>query len=74
MPEPLRIEYDFIGDVLTIEGVRYSGDLFRSFGLTPTREGFLYTIINRQDGVVTIQQVQDVELYRRFDLLARAGA
>lgn len=32
MAEPLKIDYDHAQDVITIEGVKYSADLFRQLG------------------------------------------
>jgi hypothetical protein len=52
-PKPLQFSYDAIRDVLTIEGVQYSGGLFREFGLGPLNRPL--KIIKREDGLVTVQ-------------------
>ncbi len=44
-------------DVMTIEGIRYSGELFRSFGIAPI--GALLRIVNRQDGVITVNRIAE---------------
>ena len=50
----LAIDYDEGRDIVTIEGVRYCGELFRSFGIAPT--GTLLRIMARDDGVITLQK------------------
>jgi len=51
----LDVEYDPWSDVLTIEGFRYSGVLFRDLagGLQKNR---WFQIVSRDDGVITIRQ------------------
>ena len=44
------------GDVVTIYGIKYSGDLFRGLGLE-TPVGKAFRIVKREDGVVTIETV-----------------
>ena len=45
------------GDILTIEGFRYSGELFRLWaGKGILRLGEPFRIIKREDGVITIQE------------------
>lgn len=69
----LRIEYDSDDDVLKIQGVRYAGELFRTFSLTPPNADEVFRIVNRTaDGVVTIETVRSARLRHQFDL-ARAG-
>lgn len=50
----LDISYSADCDVLTIEGVRYSGDFFRCMG-DPDKQA-LYEII-KQDGLITMNRV-----------------
>jgi hypothetical protein len=50
----LAIYYDEPRDIVTIEGIRYSGELFRSFDIAPT--GTLLRIMARDDGIVTLQK------------------
>lgn len=74
---PLDVQYDPVYDRLKIEGIEYSGDLFRAWAggirIGPTPEFDLYRIIRREDGLLTIQVVRDRELAHRFDLISRAG-
>lgn len=57
---PDWISYDPNTDVLTIHGVRYAQGVFAGLGLGPT--GRLLKIIERKDGVVTLQSIdQDVK-------------
>lgn len=46
--------YDFITDVWTIEGVKYSGNLMRHFGYGKDE---LFKIIKRENGVITIEKI-----------------
>ena len=50
----LQFSYDEARDVLTIEGIRYSGELFRGIGLE-TPVGAWIQIVKREDGVVTLR-------------------
>jgi hypothetical protein len=54
---PLTYEYDEAKDVMTIEGVRYSGFLLRQLGAIPV--GKLIRIVSRDDGVLTLRVVLD---------------
>jgi hypothetical protein len=69
----LEFSYDFERDVMTIEGIQYSGDLFRCFGIRTTAPHELMRIVKREDGVLTVQTVHDKELSHRFELVAKAG-
>lgn len=46
-------EYDPQSDVLEVEGVRYSGEFFRSLGRTMP-VGSVFRIEERWDGVITV--------------------
>lgn len=51
-----QLDYDPASDVLTIEGVRYSGVLFRGLGMIrPSDRPF--QIVAREDGVITLRDV-----------------
>jgi hypothetical protein len=53
--KPLEFSYDEATDVLTIDGMRYHGGLFRAWaydGLPPWRP---FVITERSDGLVTFQ-------------------
>lgn len=56
----LQFEYDIVDDVLTIEGVRYSGELFRGLGALDV--GGLFQIQDRKDGVLTLYEIDNAEL------------
>ena len=57
MPKPLNFSYGSDSDILTIEGMRYSGDLFRAFAHGGLRLNTPFEIIKRKDGVVMISEV-----------------
>lgn len=48
----IRIAYDEEGDVVTIEGVSYSGDFFRQFGRAPM--GTILRVAQRLDGAISV--------------------
>jgi hypothetical protein len=54
----LDFSYDDWRDILTVEGAQYSGDLFRALarGLQLNQP---FMIIERKDGVVTIQTLYE---------------
>jgi hypothetical protein len=56
-PAPkLSSHYDEKDDVLVINGIRYSSDVFRQFGgMLPV--GAEFKLMNREDGVLTIQNL-----------------
>lgn len=54
MAEPLRFEYDEATDIITIEGARYAGRLFRELGEEGMKPGSLFRLLRRDDGVITI--------------------
>jgi hypothetical protein len=58
----LRFEYDPFADVLTIEGVKYAGEVFRGLGLTPP--GKWVRIVDRRDGVVTLTTGESEDAHR----------
>jgi hypothetical protein len=49
----LNFSYDERTDSITIEGVKYHGDLFRKLGIAPV--GSLIEIVAREDGVLTLK-------------------
>jgi hypothetical protein len=73
----LEVSYDAALDVLTVEGAKYSGNLFRHFAPGPL--GFepdpdrIFKVRGHRGEVAVIQVVTDRELSHRFDLLAKAG-
>lgn len=53
--EPLEFSYDKVNDILTIEGVRYAGSLFRDWGgIHPTPNNEWLKIVSREDGVLVM--------------------
>ena len=56
-PSALSFFYDETTDVFKIEGVRYSGDLFRGFGkMGKTPEGNCLRILGNEDGCLVLEQ------------------
>jgi hypothetical protein len=54
----LSFTYDPVADILTVEGVKYSGDLFRAFAFGATPPGQALRVVNKsEDGTVTIQRL-----------------
>ena len=49
---PLAVGYDPATDILTIDGLRYSGQLFRAFGL----EGHVLEVLQVRSGIVTVRR------------------
>ena len=62
--KPLSIAYDPERDTLTVNGVGYSGELFR--GLAGFAPGTIIEIIRRDaDGVVTVADRRDLRPHAR---------
>lgn len=55
MNDRLTIEQDDQRDVVTINGVLYSREFFRSLGIGGLDEGRLLRIVKRDQGVLTVQ-------------------
>lgn len=54
MSKRLEYSYDVIGDVLTIDGIRYAADIFRGLGILPV--GTWVRIVDRPgDGTLTLE-------------------
>lgn len=56
--KPLSFQYDAHLDILTVEGIRYSGSLFRGLGIGAI--GTAFRLTERRDGVVTLQTLEGV--------------
>lgn len=54
MKKALDFSYDAPNDIMTIEGIRYAGEMFREFGLGPNPGKWL-RIISIEDGVLTVE-------------------
>lgn len=61
----LDIEYDTYSDVLTIDGVKYRGEIFRTLGIAPLGTWIRINERNKY-GTITLQHVSH-ELGKRFD-------
>lgn len=57
MTAPLYFKYDAQLDVLTIDGIAYSGELFRQFAIAPP--GTFLEIVARADSILTVRIVRD---------------
>ena len=56
-----RSASNLVDDTYTIEGIRYSAELFRQLGrLIPLNEPFV--IVSREDGVLVIQRYEVTNL------------
>lgn len=53
----LTFSYDEAQDILTIEGIRYSGNFFRELSSEGLPLGMSFKIVERGDGVVVVQRV-----------------
>lgn len=62
--DELIVEYDWYTDVITIEGMRYSGDLFREFG-GGLAVGEYFQLIERKDGLITIRRLSPIRVLVR---------
>lgn len=51
--EKLKFEYDEQNDTITIEGIKYSGEIFRQLG-GMLEVGALFQLMERENGVLTI--------------------
>jgi hypothetical protein len=54
--------FDPWNDTITIEGTRYAGQLFRSFGARLAKPGTLLRIESHQDGVLTVVKLLPSEV------------
>lgn len=52
----LSVSFDPWSDVLTVEGIRYAGELFRALAVLPV--GTTVRIVDRQGGVLTLETVR----------------
>lgn len=59
----LAVSFDPDTDCLTVEGVKYSGDLFRGLALWPVDQRL--RIVKREDGVVTLERLDRKSIRRR---------
>ncbi len=55
----LNFYYDDRKDLMTIEGINYSGDLFRAWGEGGMELGTLFRITDRKDGVISVERVEE---------------
>jgi hypothetical protein len=57
---PIQVEYDATIDTLTIEGTKFSGDLFRAFGKEGMRVGTVFTITEHGCAGFTIRRAESL--------------
>jgi len=62
-PKPVTLERD-VNDVVIIEGVRYSGDYFRT--MSAPNEDVLYAIHKGEDDVVRVTMIRDANEAENF--------
>jgi len=55
MDKPLEFNYDEARDILTIEGIAYSGGVFRELGFWMPI-GMKFSLVKRENGTVWIQR------------------
>lgn len=53
----LNFSYDEVQDVITIEDIKYAGELFRQFGRVFPLHAPL-KVISRDDGVLVVAQIE----------------
>jgi hypothetical protein len=68
---PLTVSYDQRKDVLTVDGVHYTGHIFRALALC--EPGTWLRFEDRRDGLVTVF-TPGPELERAFDVMTGKGA
>lgn len=70
----LSFSYDAPNDLLIIEGVKYSGELFRSLGIHGMAVGRTFRIKERSnDGVLVIENVDDFKDKPRLRPIFKLG-
>lgn len=58
--DSLQISYDPKSDILTIDGIKYAGDLFRNMALSHW-VGHVFKIISNDSGVLTLERLPQHE-------------
>lgn len=61
---PLKFSYDEQADVLMIEGMRYSGQLFRAFAEGGLELGSVFQVESRDGGVLCIKRLDQPQIGR----------
>ena len=69
--KPLNIQYDEANDLLVIDGIRYSGHIFRSLALC--EPGAWLRFEDRSGGVISLF-TPGPEMERAFDVMTGKGA
>jgi hypothetical protein len=57
MIAPLQYTYDMTNDILTIEGLEFTGEFFRELAGTLAPAGTLFQVVKRENGVKAIERV-----------------
>ena len=69
---PLQFDYDVASDILTVNGVKYTGEMFRSMALAPA--GTWLRLDGRsEDGAKVFIRTVSPELERTFDAAIGIG-
>ena len=55
--ERLNFSYDPVNDILTVEGIKYSGEMFRMLGFQLMVGGH-FSLDERYDGILTVTTIQ----------------
>lgn len=56
----LDFHYDEQRDILTVEGINYSGEMFREFGIHGLELGTAFQLIERHDGAIILERLGSV--------------
>lgn len=71
MNQPLRVEYDATSDLVVIDGLRYSGEVFRSLALVAP--GTWFRVEGRCNNTVHLFSPSEA-LEKAFDAMTGKGA
>ena len=73
MSEELKIVQDVERETVEIEGLKYSFELFRGlgFGRSSLSLNEPFAVVKREDGVITIQKIKDIEPWKMAMALLR---
>ena len=69
MNDKLNVSYHAGTDILTIDGMHYSGALFRTLG-GPAPVGHWFQVVAREHGVITVQTA-DADIQSHIERLER---
>ncbi len=58
---PIAVTYDDAQDVVLVDGIRYAGDLFRTFRMR-TPQGVWLRVVESADGLIHVEQKTEEEI------------